>query len=123
MGNVTKFIASKKGVRTTQTENPSFMLRMNHAVEEDAGEVIAGALVWSGNYRLCFQIDRENRMHVTAGINPYGSAYHLEPGEDFETPTFIFSYSLSGKGQISRRSHRRAGTMPCARVTPRALLS
>lgn len=103
-----KIVESKKGVRTTQTENPSFMLSLNHAAEEDAGEVIGGALAWSGNYKLCFQVDSEERLHITAGLNPYGSAYHLDPGARFETPKCIFSHSSHGKGPISRRFHRWA---------------
>jgi alpha-galactosidase len=108
LGKGIKIVDSKKGVRTTQSENSAFMLSLGHAAEEEEGEVIGGALAWSGNYRLCFEVDSRNTLHLTAGMNPFGSAYHVEAGEDFETPAFIFSYSDSGKGQVSRNFHRWA---------------
>ena len=48
-----KSIESRKGVRTTHTENPSFLLSLDtESFDENYGEVIAGALAWSGNFRL-----------------------------------------------------------------------
>ncbi|MDL2208650.1 alpha-galactosidase, partial [Parabacteroides sp. OttesenSCG-928-O15] len=43
-----------------------------------------------------------------SGINPYGSEYTLPPGEVFQTPEFVFTYSSEGKGQASRNFHRWA---------------
>jgi alpha-galactosidase len=108
LGRGIKIIDSKRGIRTTQCANPSFMLSLGHSAEEEDGEVIGGALAWSGNYRLCFDIDERDQMHLSAGMNPFGSAYHLEAGETFETPQFMFTYSASGKGPVSRRFHRWA---------------
>jgi alpha-galactosidase len=119
LGKGIKIIDSKKGVRTTQGENASFMLSLGRPAEEESGAVIGGALAWSGNYRLGFEVDSLNILHMNAGMNPFGSAYHLEPGKTFETPQFIFTYSTAGKGPVSRRFHRwarryslRDGDMP-----------
>jgi len=108
LGRGIKIIDSKKGVRTTQSENPSFMLSLGHPAEEEEGTVIGGALAWSGNYRFCFELDSINILHMNVGINPFGSDYHLDPGKTFETPKFIFTYSSAGKGPVSRRFHRWA---------------
>ena len=48
-----KSISSIRGVRTTHAENPSFMLTLgSDRFDEASGEVVAGTLAWSGNFRL-----------------------------------------------------------------------
>ncbi len=102
----TKVIESKKGVRTTHTENPSFMLSLDtETFDENHGEVIAGALAWSGNFRLQFQMDETSRLNILAGINPYASERRLDKGETFITPPMIYTYSSCGAGQASRNLH------------------
>ena len=100
-----KVIDSKRGVRTCQSESPSFILSRNGGPEECSGEVVLGSLAWSGNYKLSFQVDNLGRLTLVAGMNDYESAYRLRPGETLETPELIFSYSASGVGPASRNFH------------------
>jgi len=100
-----KTVESKKGVRTAQTENASFILSLDHAAEETAGECYGGALAWSGNYKLSFEIDEEGKLNVLSGINPFLSGYKLEKDESLITPQMIYTYSASGQGQLSRNFH------------------
>ena len=100
-----KAIESIKGVRTSQSENPAFIISFNHPATENEGECIGGALAWSGNYKLSFQVDEWRRLNVLSGINPFMSGYHLEQGEEFETPSHVFTFSSSGIGQLSRNLH------------------
>lgn len=100
-----KSIESKKGMRTTRTENPSFLLSLNAPMDENYGEVIGGALAWSGNYKLNFELDEFGVLNISAGINPFASEYHLKNGETFVTPKAIFTYSTVGAGGVSRRLH------------------
>ena len=101
-----KSIESRKGVRTTHTENPSFLLSLDTgSFDENYGEVIAGALAWSGNFRLQFELDEFNVLTVLGGINPYASAYPLAKGERFVTPDMIYTYSFQGAGGASRNLH------------------
>ncbi len=102
----TKSIETRKGVRTTHTENPSFMLSLDtETFDENYGEVIAGALAWSGNFKLNFQIDETSRLNILAGMNPYASEYILGKGESLTTPEMILTYSFNGAGQASRNLH------------------
>ena len=103
--NGIKVIECKKGVRTTQTENASFILSMNHPSLENSGDCYGGALAWSGNYRLVFQVDEWRTLNVATGINPFLSAWNLKPGESITTPEMIYTFSSSGRGQISRNLH------------------
>jgi alpha-galactosidase len=100
-----KVIESKKGIRTAQSENPSFLLSLNRPADEDFGEVYAGALAWSGNYKLLFEIDEPGVLHTAGGINDFASEYHLDSGRVFRTPDMVLTYSAHGKGRISRNFH------------------
>ena len=84
------------------------MLSLNKPAQENSGEVIAGALAWSGNYKLTFQLDEVDRCQVTAGINPFASQYTLQPNQEFTTPRMIYTFSYEGKNQASINLHRWA---------------
>ncbi len=104
-----KSIESRKGVRTTHTENPSFMLSPGtEEFNENYGEVIAGALAWSGNFRINFELDEFDILTVMGGVNPYASEYPLEQGKSFTTPEMIYTYSFEGAGGASRNLHNWA---------------
>ena len=104
-----KLIETRRGTQTTQLTNPSFVLSLDTAeLQEDSGEVVAGSLAWSGNYRLSFEVDPQERLTIVPGINPFASAYPLKAGESFRTPDMVWTWSNQGVGQASRNLHRRA---------------
>lgn len=98
-------IETKKGVRATQSENPSFMLSLNSKAQPTSGEVVLGTLAWSGNFKINFEVDECNSLHILSGINPFASSYQLEPKGIFSTPQMIWTYSDSGYGKASRNLH------------------
>ena len=100
-----KSIESRKGVRATQTENPSFILSLNHLATEDEGECYGGALAWSGNYKLVFEVDEWEHLNILSGINPFLSTYLLKTGDTFTSPSMVLTYSSKGQGQVSRNFH------------------
>ncbi|MCC3154403.1 alpha-galactosidase [Hymenobacter sp. BT770] len=104
----TKVIDTKLGTRAGWYQTPSFFLGLDKPAEETTGEVLAGSLAWTGNFRLAFELDNQNSLRVSAGINPYASEYTLPANQPFVTPEFIFTYSTTGKGQASRNLHRWA---------------
>jgi alpha-galactosidase len=108
LNNGIKLIESKRGVRATEYENPSFVLSLNQKASDYCGEVIMGALAWSGNFRLAFQIDDKENCQLIAGINPFASDYLLMPKEVFTTPRMVYTYSNTGKNQGSINLHRWA---------------
>lgn len=101
-------IDSKLGTRADFYRAPLFFLSLNEAATETSGELIAGTLAWTGNFRLAFEIDQHNSLRVLPGINNYASDYHLQPGQTFTTPAFIYTFSSEGKGQASRNLHKWA---------------
>jgi len=84
----TKVLDSKIGVRAHQFGNPSFALSLDGAPAENSGRVLGGSLAWSGSFQCAFDHDGR-RVRALAGVNPFASAYHLNPGETFTTPTMI----------------------------------
>ncbi len=103
-----KVIDTKLGTRAGWYQTPAFFLALDKPAEETSGEVLAGTLAWTGNFRLAFELDNQNSLRVSAGINPYASEYTLPANQPFVTPEFIFTYSNQGKGQASRNLHRWA---------------
>ena len=123
----TKVIESRRGTQATQCSNPSFLLSLGtDRLQENTGEVVAGALAWSGNFRLSFEMDESHRVNVLAGISPYASAYKLAPGRTFVTPDFLYTFSQRGTGQASRNLHawaRNYGIYGGGQVNPTLLNS
>lgn len=103
-----KIIDSKLGTRATKYENPGFMISPDMPSGENSGNVLAGTLAWSGNFRLSFQVNQLNQLSIIPGINPYASDYPLRADSNFTTPAFIFTYSNHGKGQATRNIDRWA---------------
>lgn len=109
LGHDCKVIESRRGVQATQGNNPSFLLSLNTKdFSETSGEVIAGALAWSGNFRLSFERGNGGRLNILSGISPFASAYPLEAGKCFVTPEMMYTWSAEGAGGASRNLHRWA---------------
>ena len=104
--NGIKTLESKLGTRTNYYQTQTFMVSLNKPSTETEGELIAGSLAWTGNFRYTFEVDKGGGLRVLSGINPFASEYYLQPGETFTTPAFVFTYSAAGKGMASRNLHR-----------------
>ncbi|PWK80473.1 alpha-galactosidase [Mucilaginibacter oryzae] len=98
-----KTIDSKLGTRANLYEHSMFAISMDKPATEDEGKVLYGALEWSGNFRVDFELDVANNLKIIAGINNAASEYHLKPGVEFTTPAFLYTYSDHGKGDASRK--------------------
>ncbi|CAN5433697.1 alpha-galactosidase [soil metagenome] len=106
LGYGIKILDSKLGVRAHQFRAPWFLLARGTPAHEDQGEVFGGSLAWSGSFRFAFERLPQGPVRAACGINPYASAYHLYPGEIFETPRMVWGYSAEGTGRLSRNLHR-----------------
>lgn len=87
----------------THAHNPAVVLCTPDATET-RGDCWGLALVYSGNFRI--QTERTTAgIRVSAGIEPYGFAWTLAPGEAFSTPELALVYSGQGLGGMSRCFH------------------
>ena len=103
-----KVIDTKLGSRADMFVPPFFQLALGQEATETNGEVLLGTLGWTGNFQFTFEVNQLNGLRVISGINPYSSAYTLNPNEVFRTPDFYFTYSFNGTGEASRNFHRWA---------------
>ena len=101
-------IRSRTGTRTAQPAHPGFVISPAGPATEDHGEVLLGAVAWSGNWSLTIERGPSGKVVLTAGYDPYLSRYPLAAGESLVTPRVILAWSDEGKGDASRRLHRWA---------------
>jgi len=98
-------VESKLGTRAMLVQNPNFIVSFGKPASETEGDVLLGQLAWSGNFKLEFEVDSYHNLRLIAGINPFASAYTLQPGKVFKTPSLIYTFSSHGKGEASRNLH------------------
>ena len=97
------FIDSKRGESSSQA-NPYMALLKKDAGEEN-GDVYSFSLVYSGDFVLKAQIEENDTLRVTGGINDHDFSWLLEPGETFSTPEVVMAYTDKGLGGNSRALH------------------
>ena len=90
---------------SSNTANPFFMLSRTNT-DEDRGEVYSFNLIYSGNHEETAEINEFGKTRIQWGINPAGFEYMLEPGETFETPEAVMTYSDQGFNGMSQNMHR-----------------
>lgn len=100
-----KTLDTKLGTRANLLQPSVFMIGLGEAPKEDEGNVLYGAMEWSGNFRIDLELDFQDNLRIIAGMNNYASTYSLQPNEKFETPKFLYLLSHNGKGEASRKMH------------------
>ena len=105
-----KVISTMAGSQVAADNNASFMLGLDGKLEESNCPVIAGTLVWMGNFHFEFHNTYASRVPTLfmGGINPTASDYTLAGKQSLITPEMVFTYSTDGKGGASRTLHRWA---------------
>ncbi|MDQ3403640.1 MAG: alpha-galactosidase [Actinomycetota bacterium] len=98
-------IESRRGF-TSHEANPWFALTRSGEGDERDGPAWFGALAWSGNWSIVFETERNDALHVVAGIQPFDFAWHLEPGADFQSPELVCGYTDDGLDGAARLLHR-----------------
>ena len=99
-------IRNNDGTRNSHTDHGEVMFSLNGKGQENTGDVIGAALVYSGNYKLKTVTDDTEFHYFFAGINEQNSEYHLKKGETFKTPALALTYSTEGLSGASRNFHK-----------------
>ena len=108
--NGVRVISTQSLSQMAKYNNASFMLGLDGRLEETNCPVIAGSLVWMGNFHFEFH----NTLQATSptlfmgGINPAASDYTLMGKRSLATPEMVFTYTNNGKGEATRTFHRWA---------------
>lgn len=95
---------SKAGISSNRC-NPFFMISGEQSGEH-YGDCYGINLIYSGNHYEAAEVNSMGKLRVINGINPSGFYWRLEPGQVFETPEAVYTYSNEGAGGMSRNMHR-----------------
>ncbi|MCB1255970.1 MAG: alpha-galactosidase [Microthrixaceae bacterium] len=103
-------LSSLGGVQPHLQRAPMLMLCPDGPSHEDSGTTIGMSIAWGGNTR--FRVDvrpkpepgSPSEVVLTAGANPYGAEYLLEPGQRFVTPTVAWIWS-DGRSAMTDAFH------------------
>lgn len=94
-------ISSLRGTSSHQ-QNP-FMMLARPNTDDASGSVFGFNLVYSGNFADQIQVDQYDTSRVIVGINPEEFAWNLKPGDKFQTPEAVLSYTDAGMNQLSQQ--------------------
>ena len=97
-------LSSTRGASSHQ-HNP-FVILCEPSATEDQGECYGMMLVYSGNHKTDIELDQSGSVRVVMGIHDDGFCWTLEPGEIFETPEVLMSYTREGLAKLSQTYHR-----------------
>lgn len=84
--------------------NPFFMVA-EHGSSEEYGECYGFNLIYSGDHMESCEQNSYGRMRILSGINPEGFSFALEPGQSFQSPEAVMTYSDTGFGGVSSHMH------------------
>ena len=96
-------VGSRRGTSSHQ-HNPGVILCSPDATEEHGG-CYGLSLIYSGNFSMEIEMDQMDSVRAVCGINPEFFEYRLKPGEAFDTPQLMMTYSGSGLGRMSANFH------------------
>ncbi len=113
-------------VRTSSSHNhnPAFAL-VSPRAGESSGEVYGFLFVYSGSWLAEIEADSRSQTRICLGIHPDCFEWTLEPGEEFQTPEALLSFSAQGLERMSLNFHRliRENLIPEKwKRTPRPIL-
>lgn len=84
--------------------NPFIMLSKKDT-GEDHGECYGINLIYSGNHYEAVEVSGFGQTRVVTGINPRNFQFHIGPGESFEAPEAVMTYSKNGFNGMSQNMH------------------
>lgn len=84
---------------------PPFLALCSPNATEHNGEVHAMNLIYSGNHFEQIELDQYYHIRFSMGIHPDSFEWQLNPGENFQTPQVVLTYSRDGFNGMSQEFH------------------
>lgn len=95
-------VASNRGA-SGHAQTPALILCQQQTTE-DAGEALALQLLYSGNFQVWTEQNQINEVRLGIGLNDENFSWELEPGQSFDTPVALVTYSSQGLTGLSQES-------------------
>ena len=99
-----KFSVGTQRGESSHQEHP-FLALLTKNADQTMGEVYGFHFVYSGNFLAQAETNQFGNLRVVMGIQPEDFCWKLEPGESFQAPEVILTYSCQGLGGMSRSLH------------------
>ena len=96
-------IRSGRGISSHQ-QNP-FIALVERTADEDHGSCYGFALMYSGSFLAEAELDQYDQARLVMGINDRLFSYPVEPGETFDTPAVLMTYTHKGLAKMSHNFH------------------
>ena len=96
-------IRSGRGISSHQ-QNP-FIALCDSMANEEYGSCYGFALMYSGSFLAEVELDQYDQARLVMGINDRLFSYPVEPGEDFDTPAVLMTYTHKGLARMSHNYH------------------
>ena len=96
-------VSSTRGA-TSHQHNP-FVILCQPETTEDYGECYGMMLVYSGNHKTDIELDQAGSVRAVMGIHDAGFCWMLEPGQVFDTPEVLMTYTDRGLTRLSQTYH------------------
>lgn len=100
-----KFVLESRTGSSSNRTNPFFMVHSPDTTEH-TGSVYGFNLVYSGNHYAAVEVNAYGKTRIVSGIQPEGFCFLLRPGERFESPEAVMTYSDEGFSGQSVNMHR-----------------
>ena len=89
----------------SSAEHNPFIALAGKNTTENAGQAYGFALIYSGNFEACVDVDRLEKARVLMGIGGFQFDWLLTPGESFQTPEAVAVWSDKGLNGMSQALH------------------
>ena len=100
-----KFVNSTYAGNSSNRANP-FVMLSKETTSEDYGDCYGFNLIYSGNHYEAAEVNGYGKTRFVSGINPQSFSYEINPGEAFEAPEAVMSYSYEGFNGMSQGMHK-----------------
>ena len=84
--------------------NP-FVMLSKQGTNEDSGDCYGFNLIYSGNHYEAVEVSGFGKTRFVSGINPQSFSFVLKPGEAFEAPEAVMTFSDKGFNGMSQNMH------------------
>ncbi|WP_026663109.1 alpha-galactosidase [Butyrivibrio proteoclasticus] len=82
-----------------------FMALVQKEDSQDTGKVYGFSFVYSGNFEAGVTKSQFNSLRVYMGIGAKNFRWTLRPGDKFDAPEVVMTYSAAGLGKMTRTFH------------------
>ncbi|MDD5921909.1 MAG: alpha-galactosidase [Eubacteriales bacterium] len=101
---VGKYEISSFAGASSNRANPFVMIHEPGA-GETFGSCIGMNLIYSGNHAEIAEVSPHGKTRIMTGINPRGFSFLLSPGDVFQAPEAVLTFSDSGFRMLSQNMH------------------